>query len=534
QKAMQLLIPADAVPVPQAGDTSKIITTLFHDWVISEEKDAILAWQERILREGKAQNIETKLKCDTKLVRLIGMPIVGYDDLVQVMVQDLSGAQQNGQPLIQMAYYDQLTGLPNRYLLSDRLHWAISDASRHKEHMAVLAIDFDHFKRINDMFGHQAGDHLIQEISRRMTTCLRDSDTLARIGGDEFTVFMQHVADSQDAVLVAERLLTAISKPIDIMEVPQTISASIGICLYPQDGSEAQELLEKSDIALYRAKNSGRNQYAFFNEAMKKAADRQVDFERRLRQADTNEELTLHYQPIIATASRKVIALEALIRWNSQKDGCLPAASFLPVAEMIGIDRQLADWALYNALFQMKKWLDSGLIDDSDPCRLTVNLSGKQMTSPDMVDQIDRLLIRSGLPAERLILEIRESTLYNQAPQIRKNLDRMSNSSIRLCLDDFNQGFRTMNQIGQIPVTSIKIDQNMTASFLSTYHGEMLLSTMISLAHLLNLEIIAAGVETKDAEENLTRLGCDALQGYWISRPLPAVQTEMLLGLCKP
>ena len=181
----------------------------------------------------------------------------------------------------------------------------------------------------------------------------------------------------------------------------------------------------------------------------------------------------------------------------------------------------------------MKKWLDSGLIDASDPCRLTVNLSGRQLASPDMVDMVSRLLSKSGLPADRLILEIRESDLHDQAPQVRANLDRLRDMSILIYLDDFSQGFRTMNQIGKIPVTSIKIDQNMTAAFLSTYHGEMLLSTMIRLAHLMKLEIIAEGVETKEAEDTLVQYGCDALQGYWISRPLPAVQTEMLLLLCK-
>lgn len=540
QKAVRLLMSADSAAASADTETGHRAEnlpdsgpTLFREWFIAEEQDVVLAWHGRILREKKTQMIETKLRCGAKLVRLIGQQIAGFDDRVQVTVQDLSGAQQNDQALVQMAYYDQLTGLPNRYLLSDRLHWAISDASRHHEQMAILAIDLDHFKRINDMFGHQAGDQLLQEISRRMTACLRDSDTLARIGGDEFTVFMQHVAGSQDVVLVAERLLAAMRMPVDVMGVPQTISASIGICLYPQDGNKAGELLEKSDIALYRAKDSGRNQYAFFNEAMKMAADGQVNFERRLRQAIAKKELTLHYQPIIATASRKVIALEALMRWDSHEDGCLPAASFLPVAETIGIDRQFADWALYRAFCQMKKWLDSGLIDASDPCRLTVNLSSRQLAAPDMADMVGRQLSQSGLPADRLILEIRESDLYDQSPQVRANLNRLHEMSILIYLDDFSQGFRTMNQISQIPVTSVKIDQNMTTAYLNTYKGEMLLSTMIRLAHLLNLEIIAEGVETAEAEETLVRHGCDGLQGHWISQPLPAVQAEMLLLLCK-
>lgn len=511
----------------QDTDENKVC---FYDWFAETERDVVLAWHQRILREKKAQNIDTTIRREAKLVRLVGQPVFEHD-LVQVTVQDLSGTAQNGEALIQMAYYDQLTGLPNRYLLLDRLHWAISDASRHHEHMAIIALDLDFFKKINDAFGHQAGDHLLQMISRRMATCLRDSDTLARVGGDEFIVFMQHVADSQDAVLVAERLLAAIQNPVEIKGVTQTVSASIGICLYPQDGRRAEELLEKSDIALYRAKSNGKNQYAFFNETMKLAADTRIDFERRLRQACANNELTVYYQPIIAAAGRKIIALEALVRWNSREDGCLPAAAFLPVAESIGADRQITEWALQSAFGQMKKWLDSGLIDAADPCRLTVNISNRQLHAPELVDQISRLLADSGLPPERLVLEIRESALNEQATPVRENLARLREMSLQLYLDDFCQGFCSMNQIGQIPVTSVKIDQNLTAALSRTDHGQLLLSSMIRLSHLMNLHIIAEGVETQDAETLLIRYGCDALQGYWISRPLPAVQTELLLML---
>ncbi len=497
---------------------------MFANWFEISEHDTVIAWYKRIFREEKTQIIESRLVTDEKLVRLIGQPIKGCSELAQVTILDLSFQLDDTSTLGKAAYYDQLTGLPNRYLLLDRLNWAIRNAHRQKENMAVLALDLDDFKNINDTYGHQAGDRLLQAVGRRMARCLRESDTIARQGGDEFTVLMQNVTDKDSINLIAERLLACVNKPVLIKDVLHKISASIGICLYPQDAKTAEDLLEKSDLALYRAKARGKNQYVFYQDDMKLAADDQALFRQHLRKAFINKELELFYQPIVAAKDRQLLALEALIRWNSKKDGILPASLFLPVAKAIGIDTQFSDWALQTAFVQMKGWLDDGTIKENDPCRLAVNLSSDQLKEVDLAEKIIASLAESGLPPERLILEIHESALYDCDLSVRLNLQKLHKQSVVLHLDDFRDGFYTMDQINQIPFGSLKIEQSLTGSLVSTEEGQLILATIIRLAHLLGLEVVAEGVETKEAAQILTQNGCDALQGYWISRPLPADQ----------
>ncbi|NLO35906.1 MAG: EAL domain-containing protein [Clostridiaceae bacterium] len=506
---------------------------LFAACFIAEDQDEVLAWLGRVFRQPEAQTIDVRLTLGESLqtIRLTGQVLAGQTGQAAVYLDALTDGQTQGRQLLNMAYYDQLTRLPNRYLMSDRLHWAIRDAGRHQEKIAVLAVDLDHFKRINDSYGHQAGDTLLQQISRKMAACLREADTLARLGGDEFAVIMQHLTGSQDAMAVAGRLLESIRQPVDVMGVPQTMSASIGISLFPEDGTQVQELLDKADIALYRAKNGGRDRIAFFNETMKAAVDVKIDFERRLRLALERGELLLYYQPIIAAQDGRILALEALLRWNSTRDGLLPAMAFLPLAREIGIDRQLADWALQAACGQMQRWLESGLIDGLDSCRLTVNLSDSQLTASDLPERVRQVLVRTGLPAERLILEIHEAALDPGQEQVRDNLEKLSGMSVQLYLDDFCQGFCTLGQAGRIPFTSLKIDQKITTVFLDAPHGEQLLDAMIRLAHQVNLTVIAEGVESERTMSQLLAFGCDALQGYLIGPPLPPAQTEMLLGL---
>jgi diguanylate cyclase (GGDEF)-like protein len=500
---------------------------------IGEDQDEVIAWLGRVFRQPDAQTIDARLSRDNSLitVRLNGLAMDGQ---AAVYLEALTDGQIHGRQLRDMAYYDQLTRLPNRYLMSDRLHWAIRDAVRHQEKMAILAIDLDRFKRINDNFGHQAGDHLLQQISQRMASCLRDADTLARLGGDEFVVIMQHLSGDQDALMVAGRLLESIRQPVAVMGVPQTLSASIGISLFPEDAMQVQELLDKADIALYRAKNSGRDRVAFFNETMKAAVDERVDFERRLRSALNRGELLLYYQPIVAAQDGRILALEALLRWNSDREGLLPAASFLPLAQEIGIDRPMTDWALEASCEQMQRWLQSGLIRPSDPCRLTVNLSDSQLTVPDLPERVGHALARAGLPAERLVLEIHESALDTDREQVRVNLEKLTGMSVQLYLDDFCQGFCTLGQASRISFASLKIDRKVIAVFKDAPHGEQLLDAMIRMAHQMNLTVIAEGVESEESVRWLLESGCDALQGYLIGPPLPPVQTEMLLELYAP
>lgn len=500
---------------------------------LEEEKDELNAYIERIFRKDELLAHDAHLKQNDNIirVRLLGAKLADIKGKALIYIEDISYDQKSGQNLVTMAYYDQLTGLPNRYLLLDRLHFAIRDASRHGEKLAVMIIDLDYFKQINDSFGHQAGDELLQKISQRLASCLRESDTLARLGGDEFVVLLHHVPDSQHAALVAERILSVISKPLDIHSMPQVLGASIGICLFPDDATTVEELMERADIALYRSKKSGRNLYSFYNESMKAEVEKKIDTERRLRAACEKNELVLFYQPIISSDGQNIIALEALLRWKSEKEGVLPAAHFLPLAQTMGMDRQFADWALSSALSQMKDWLDAGLIGENHDCKLTVNLSEQQLLSKELTKEIARMIEKSRLPKDRLILEIRENDLLSDQKQVSENMRMLQDMSIQLYLDDFYHGLSTLSRLNPIPFSSIKIDQKLTKSFMSTEHGELLLASVIRLGHLFNLQIIAEGVENEEVKERLIRHGCDALQGYFICHPLPPAQVEMLLKI---
>ena len=507
----------------------------FYQYVGREDQSALNAFLAGLFLDKARQYLDIRLiRGDSSvfLARLVGEQIAGTGQLAQITILDLDDDRRNSNAISLLAYYDQLTGLPNRNLLFDRLQWAIRDARRHQERLAVLYVDLDHFKQINDTMGHLAGDQLLQDIALRMTGCLRDSDTLARMGGDEFTVLMQHLIDGQAALAVAARLLDVISQPIEILGLSQTLSASIGICLFPDDGETAEILMKHADIAMYRSKSNGRNALSFFNEEMMIAVDHRADLERRLRLALQERQLVLHYQPIVDAASNRIMALEALLRWDSGADGLLTAEQFLPVAEEIGLSRVYCDWALQNACRQMKTWLDLGLIPAAGPCKISVNLSGAQLDHPGLPDLIGAALESSGLPANRLIVEIREAMLRLEKPQVRHNLIKLRDMQVQLHLDDFNQGFYTLQKISPIPFSYLKIDRMFTAILLQNNHGEALIESLVKLAHLLGILVIAEGVETEQAAVWLKRHGCDSLQGYYFCRPLPAPDLDMLLEIC--
>ncbi|MEA4890239.1 MAG: EAL domain-containing protein [Clostridiaceae bacterium] len=504
-------------------------------FVDREDISAMMEFLAAIFRDNRQQPLDIRLRrCDQTgfLARLSGVKLDNQNHLAQITIFDVDHDQRNGEAINLLAYYDQLTGLPNRHLLFDRLHWAIRDARRQQERLAVLYVDLDHFKQINDTLGHMAGDQMLQKITAQMTACLRDADTLARMGGDEFAILMQHLVDSQAAAAVAARLLEVISQPVEIMGLEQTVSASIGICLFPDDGDNTEVLMKHADIAMYRSKSNGRNMVSFFNEDMRKAVDHRADLERRLRQAQHENRLILYYQPMIQSRTNRILALEALLRWDSGIDGLLSADQFLPVAEEIGLGKVFSSWALQQACCQMREWLDSGLIPAGNPCKISVNLSAEQLNQPALVDQVKKVLNQFHLPVSRLIVEVREATLRQEKPLIIENLAKLQEMQIQLILDDFCQGFCTIEKISRLAFSHLKINQMFTTMLLENRRGEALLDSLINLAHILGLHVIAEGIETEMDREWLDRHGCDALQGYLFCRPLPTRAMDLLLKIC--
>ena len=358
--------------------------------------------------------------------RLVSKSLTPDSDLCLSILIELEYRKDHVRILSHLAYYDALTGLPNRLLFNDRLRWAISDARRRKEQLAVMLIDLDDFKNVNDTLGHSAGDQVLKAVSARMLACLRETDTLSRLGGDEFTVLMQHVVEVKDAAATAYRLLDTIRQPFEIQDTFVTVTGSIGICLYPDDGDLADTLIRNADIAMYRSKSSGKNRVAFFNESMRDSVDRKNDLERRLRKAIQERRLNLHYQPIVHSSTKKIIGLEALLRWDSGNEGVLPAGQFIQIAEKLGLCSIFSDWALLTAGQQLGKWMDNNLISADDDFRLSINVCADQLADPEFPSRIGSVLDQNNLPPSLLALDLAEEVIQLGNSQAKINMLKLA------------------------------------------------------------------------------------------------------------
>lgn len=464
-------------------------------------------------------------------IHLITTPVEHDPSVCQVTLIDSAGKTRNNKVLSHLAYYDALTSLPNRLLFNDRLRWAIRDARRRQEKLAVMVIDLDNFKTINDTMGHDGGDLALKAVSDRMLSCLREVDTLSRMGGDEFTILMQHVTDNKAVLQAAERLLEALREPIEIMDRPLVISGSIGICLYPDDGDVAENLIHNADIAMYRSKSSGRNCVAFFNESMRADVSRQSDLEHHLRNALKESQLSLYYQPVVEGKTAKIIGVEALLRLNKNSEGIIPASQFIKAAENLGLFSSFSEWAMQDACQQMKSWIDRGYFKKQSNFRLSVNICTKQLADVELIGRISVILSETGLPASSLALELTEGAIQMDDPNIITNLTKISKMGIALHLDDFAQGFNSLQKISNIPFEYLKIDQGMMRLLLENKQGEALLEALLNLSHILGLRVIAEGVEDQKTSNWLKAHHCDGMQGYYYCKPLPAVEMEMLLQI---
>jgi len=503
-------------------------------YVAQEHQKDLTLHLDQVFSSQQQQSIDLRIQIADGQeipIRVTSVPVPDDPDHCQVTLIETGSQPQNVKVLSNLAYYDQLTGLPNRLLFNDRLRWAIRDARRRKEKLAVMVIDLDNFKTVNDTFGHEAGDLLLKYVSAQMQACLRDSDTLSRMGGDEYTILMQHISDSQAADAAARRLLEAICRPAEIHDHQISVSGSIGICLYPDDGDSAEALIHHADLAMYRSKTSGRNRIAFFNEAMRAAVTRQSEFEHQLREAIKKDRLTLYYQPLVDSAQCRMIGVEALLRWNSSRDGILTAGRFFRTAENLGLCGQFSDWAIRQACRQMKEWIERGLFSSQKDFRMSVNLCAEQLAAADLPGCIASILQETGLSPRALALDMAEEAIRYDDQQIADNLRQLRQMGIALHLDDFSQGFASLQKASSIPFDYLKIDQSMTAVFLESPSGEALLDTLLNLSHVLGLRVIAEGVENQEAFAWLRAHACDSMQGFYFCKPLPAIEMEMLLSL---
>ncbi len=426
-----------------------------------------------------------------------------------------------------LAQHDSLTGLPNRALLHDRLDQALANAARRGKRIALLFLDLDRFKTINDSLGHMMGDQLLQGVAVRLSSCIRDTDTVSRQGGDEFLIVLTDVEVPDDAARVAEKILDRLRPPFDIDGQQLGTSFSIGIALYPEDGNTPESLMKNADTAMYHAKENGRNTYRFFDERMNVNALERLYLENGLRRALENEEFALYYQPQVDLASGRIIGMEALLRWFSGVMGGISPARFIPLAEECGLIVPIGEWVLQTACRQARQWQEEGL----PAIPVAVNLSALQFRRADIVTTVSRALTESGLEGCWLELELTESLLMQSGPEVEATLGRLKALGVRLSIDDFGTGYSSLAYLKRFPVDRLKIDQSFVRDITEDPDDAAIVRAIIQLGRSLRLEVIAEGTETPEQMDFLRYERCTAAQGYLFAPPLPAEAVTELLRI---
>ncbi len=449
-----------------------------------------------------------------------------------VMVfHDVSAARAMTAKMSFLAQHDSLTDLPNRVLLNDRLSEAITLSRRHQRKLAVLFLDLDRFKNINDSLGHAVGDGLLRSVARRVLACIRDSDTVGRHGGDEFVVLLWDMRHSQDAAVTAAKILQTLREPHHINKHKLRITASIGIATYPDDGTDADTLMKKADLAMYHAKEAGRDSYHFFESEMNAHAIDRQSLEEDLHYAIERQELVLHYQPKVNLATGAIIGAEALIRWRHPQRGLIPPAQFIPIAEDCGLIVAVGQWVLREACRQMRAWQVVGLA----PLCVAINVSAMELRAPDFVSNVRAILTETGLEPRYLELELTEtglmedSRLIKESPSFAGVLKKVKEIGVLLALDDFGTGYSSLSHLKSFPIDALKIDQSFVRDLTSNEDSMGIVTGLIGMGKCLRMRVVAEGVETRGQLEILTQRGCLEGQGDYFSRPVPAEEFGGLL-----
>jgi diguanylate cyclase (GGDEF)-like protein len=428
-----------------------------------------------------------------------------------------SSLAEANEELTYLALHDNLTKLPNRLLLEDRLQQAIHTSTRERTYFAVMFMDLDGFKAVNDAYGHHIGDRLLIEVAARIRANVRAQDTVARLGGDEFVLVTQ-IEDPADASTIASKLVRIIEDEFDVEGHQLHVSASVGIAVYPGNGADQHELIGNADAAMYYAKSSGRNTYCYFEASMNQDVQAQVELLRDLRHALLRDELMLQYQPKFHATSGIAIGAEALVRWNHPVRGIVQPAVFIPLAEKTGLIIQIGEWVLDEACRQMKVWYQAGFTSWS----MAVNLSLQQFNHAGLVQVVRNTLTRHGLPASSLTLEITESTAMRDVESTLATLAQLHEMGVKISIDDFGTGYSSLMYLKRLPATELKIDRGFVRELERDSEDAAIVSAIVALGQTLNLQIVAEGVETREQQEFLTRLGCDSLQGFLLGRPMSA------------
>lgn len=481
----------------------------------SRPRASFAAWRE--IKKGQAPDWSQD---DIKLAQALGTHL--YMAVMQRRVEDMFRHQ---------ALHDPLTGLPNRILFEERLTLALAKAHRQGEMLAVAFLDLDRFKNINDTLGHAVGDELLQSVAQRLKGCLREGDTIARWGGDEFTLLLPQITSAEDAAQIAERILSSFKTPFQLCDREMHVTTSIGIALAPYDGEDAETLLKNADTTMYRAKQHGKDNFQLYSPEMNVKAFEQLVLANSLYKALNQDQFLLHYQPQLDLKTGQIVALEALIRWQHPEIGLVTPTQFIPLAEETGLITAIGTWVLQAACTQNRAWQTAGL----PPMRISVNLSARQFQQPNLAKNIARVLAETGLEPRYLEVEITESIAMQNVDLTISVLQELQEMGVQIAIDDFGTGYSSLATLKRFPLHTLKVDREFVRDIINDPKDAAIIKSVVALGHGLELKVIAEGVETAEQLQFLSLVNCDGIQGYLFSKPLPAkLVAELLLKQSNP
>ena len=520
------------------------LQTIEHLWAVDPHIQVVICsahadydWMDVVQRLGHSDQLLVLrkpfepievLQCANSLTskwrneRIIRAQVASLERDVSVRTQGLEAATRQ---LRHLATHDALTGLPNRVLLDDRIAQALTHAHRERHSFAVMLCDLDRFKLINDSLGHHAGDHLLQEVARRLTNVVRDVDTVARLGADEFIIVLSPLTSRKDAEVVAQRVIGAMQPAVEIAGITIHASPSIGIAFYPDDGSSVETLIAHADAAMFAAKQRGRNSVQCYAAGMDAGTHDKVRLESDLHTALALRQFELYYQPKVDTMSGTFYSAEALIRWRHPERGLVSPAAFIPLAEECGLIGPIGEWVLREACRQGRAWQQAGL----SPVRIAVNVAASQFRAGDLVETIHQALADAELEARFLEVELTESAVMSDPEESIKILEQLSEMGVLVSVDDFGTGYSSMSYLRRFPIDQLKIDRSFLSEITARSDDASIVGAIVSLAHNLRLKVVAEGVETVAQLDLLKTLGCDQYQGYQFSPPVPAAEFESLM-----
>ncbi len=438
---------------------------------------------------------------------------------------DISSLKRSQEKLDHLAYHDPLTDLPNRLLFEDRLQHAIKHAKRANGQVAIFFLDLDRFKNINDSLGHAIGDDLLIEVGKRLNRVVRQDDTVARLGGDEFAVVMEKAAKSEDAAVLAQKILAAFQAPIVVGEHQLHATVSIGISLFPVDGTDVPTLLKNTDASLFRAKEEGRNGFQFYTSELTTKVYERLELETALRSAVKENQLLAYYQPFVSLETGEIIGAEALLRWQHPELGLIQPDRFIPLAEDSGLIISIGAWILHQACGQAKRWLDDGYQMN----KISVNVSGLQIQREEFEEVVSQALYSTGLDGKYLVLEITENVIMQKTEKVVETLTRLKRLGVQIAIDDFGTGYSSLSYLKELPIDKLKIDKSFVRDILEDSNDEAIANAVNALAQSLDLGVVAEGIETLAQEASLKAQGCLVGQGFLYSKPVTATNFEILL-----